>query len=154
MVTAIALRRMTPADAGDLIPAFDAMLPDDWRDGPLPNVARMAEVLADKRLIVIAAFSGKTPAGYVSGFVMPALNRDGSVAMLDDLLVAESFRGQGLGRRLVEAFKSVAKDIAAPPVSMWSGTGVDNIACRKAFDAAGGKPVDEAYVEYEWARLE
>lgn len=153
MVKNISIRRMAPDDAGDLIAAFDAMLPDTWRDGPLPNAARMAEVLADGRLIVIAAFERKTPAGYVSGFVMPALNRDGSVAMLDDLLVAEGFRSKGLGRRLVDAFKTTAKEVAPPPVSMWSGTGVDNVACRKAFEAAGGKPVDETFVEYGWARL-
>lgn len=154
MVKNMSIRRMTPDEAGDLIAAFDTILPDDWRDGPLPDEARMAEVLSDERLIVIAAFDGKTPAGYVSGFVMPALNRNGSAAMLDDLLVAEGFRSKGLGRRLVESFKSAVKEVAAPPVSMWSGTGVDNFACRKAFEAAGGKPVDETYVEYEWARLE
>lgn len=154
MVKDIALRCMTPGDAGDLIAVFDAILPDDWRDGPLPDAARMADALADKRLIVIAAFDGETPAGYVSGFFMPALNRDGSVAMLDDLLVADGFRNEGVGRRLVEAFKGAVKEIAAAPISMWSGTGVDNIACRKAFQAADGKPVDETYVEYEWTRLE
>ncbi|MHA7872669.1 MAG: GNAT family N-acetyltransferase [Hyphococcus sp.] len=150
----IAIRRMTPSDAGGLIAAFDAMLPDDWRDGPLPGEARMAEVLEDERVIIMAAFDGKTPAGYASGVILPALHRDGSVVMLDDLLVAERFRNQGLGRRLVDAFKTEATRAASPPVSMWSGTGVDNTACRKAFDAAGGKPVNETYVEYEWRRLD
>lgn len=148
------IRRMTPDDADDLIAAFDAMLPDDWRDGPLPDAARMTEVLSDERIIVIAAFDKKTPAGYVSGSVLPALNRDGSVVMLDDLLVAEGFRNQGLGRRLVEAFKHAAKGAATAPISMWSGTGVDNTACQKAFVGAGGEPDDEIYREFGWARLE
>lgn len=147
-------RRMTPDDAGDLIAAFDAMLPDDWRDGPLPDATRMTEVLSDERVIVIAAFDKETPAGYVSGFILPALNRNGSVVMLDDLFVAKGLRNQGLGRRLVEAFKHAAKVTASPPFSMWSGTGVDNVACQKAFAAAGGKPVGEIYREFGWTRLE
>ncbi|MEO1243081.1 MAG: GNAT family N-acetyltransferase [Pseudomonadota bacterium] len=151
---ACALRRMTPDDAGDLIAAFDAMLPDDWRDGPLPDAARMTEVLSDECVIVITAFDKKAPAGYVSGFILPALNRNGSVVMLDDLLVAEGYRNQGLGRRLVEAFKDAAKGVATAPIAMWSGTGVDNIACQKAFIGAGGKAVDEAYTEFEWKRLD
>lgn len=150
----ISIRRMTPDDAGDLIAAFDAMLPADWRDGPLPDASRMAEVLANEHLVVIAAFAEAAPAGYVSGFVLPALNNNGSVVMLDDLLVAESFRSQGLGRRLVEAFKVAAKKMAMPPVVMWSGTGVDNIACQKAFEATGAERVDEIYAEYEWEQLD
>lgn len=152
-MTEFEIRRLTPDDADAANAALDALLPADWREGALPSPERMREVLADTRVILIVAHAGGGAAGYVSGHVLPALHRDGSVVMLDDLFVAEPFRRRGLGRRLVDAFKKTVHEIAPRPLSMWSGTGVGNIACRRAFEAAGGEAEEDVYKEFAWVRI-
>lgn len=130
--------------------ALDALLPPDWRDGPLPSVERLKAILSDRRIIIIIAEGDNSPVGYVSGQIAPSLCREGDTATLDDLFVSSASRRRGIGKALVRAFRSEALTMASRPLSMWSGTGVDNLACRRVFESEGAKAVGETYVEYVW----
>ena len=62
--------------------------------------------------------------------------------------VAPSFRNQGIGRRLVQAMCEHAKTLGCK--SAWLGTETENLAARKAYEAAGGKLSEEPFVMYEF----
>jgi GNAT superfamily N-acetyltransferase len=55
----------------------------------------------------VAELSGKL-IGYVSGYSHPTFYAGGNTAWVDELLVVENHRGQGIGRELMEAFEEWA----------------------------------------------
>ncbi len=57
---------------------------------------------------------------------------------LHDLAVAADFRGQGIGRRLLEAVEQKAKQLACCKVTL--EVHEDNAAARSAYQAAGFRP--------------
>ena len=145
------LRPLGPTDAATAIAVLDAILPDDWRDGPLPDPAQMARALGHPgALLLIAETNAGLPVGCVSGTVTPGLLARVDVAFLDDLLVAREHRSRGLGRALVSAFRATAIQIAARPVAMWGATNVGNIGCDRAFRATGGVAEADTFREYNW----
>ncbi|MGF1620190.1 MAG: GNAT family N-acetyltransferase [Rhodomicrobiaceae bacterium] len=146
------IRKPGPEQADDAVRLLDALLPDDWREGPMRDAASMAETLRFPGTILIGAWDvDQRPAGYVSGLVMPALTQIGETAMLDDLFVAAPARGKGLGSALVRAFRKAALARRNGPLVMWGATATDNAACDRAFRAAGGSPDDgEIFREYRW----
>ncbi|MFQ5562087.1 MAG: GNAT family N-acetyltransferase [Parvularculaceae bacterium] len=144
------VKRATSGDAAKVRAAFDALLPPDWREGPLIPVKRLETVLSDPRVILILAEVEQSPVGFVSGRLTASLCGRGDTAILDDLFVKADSRGGGIGKALVRAFRAEALKTTSRPMRMWSGTGVDNAACRHVFEAEGANAVDETYVEYVW----
>lgn len=148
------IRRMAPHDAKEIIAVFEKLLPNDWRHGDLPGVDAVQNMLADRRFVLLMAFSGPAAAGFASGWLLPSVTHAGSIAMFDDLFVAPSDRRRGVGLQLVEAFRTLAISESEKPLVMWSGTGVDNAACQRVFAKSGAAPKGETYQEFVWPDVE
>lgn len=57
-------------------------------------------------------------AGYVLGFDHPAFFANGRVAWVEEIMVSESFRRQGVGRKLMEAFEAWAAEREAKLIAL------------------------------------
>jgi len=151
--TGYLIRRLGPEQAVEAVRLLDALLPDDWREGPMREVKSMADALCFTGTILIGAWNSGQPAGYAYGLLVPALTQTGETAMLDDLFVSASSRGAGLGSALVRAFRNVVLESCRGPVVMWSTTATDNSASDRAFRATGGSPDQgEILREYRWPK--
>jgi len=65
--------------------------------------------------------------------------------LMNDLFVAEAARGQGVGRALIEAGASVARDRGAHHLE-WA-TAPDNATARRLYDSTGAER--STWIEYE-----
>ena len=70
--------------------------------------AAFAQVLAAPGMHLAVAESSGALVGYVLGTSHPAFYASGPVAWVEEIMVREDFRRQGLGRRLMEAFEGWA----------------------------------------------
>lgn len=59
-----------------------------------------------------------TLVGYVAGYAHPTFYAGGNTAWVDELLVDDSFRGQGIGRALMDAFEAWAAGLGCTLVSL------------------------------------
>src|SRR4029079_4567253 len=67
------------------------------------------------------------------------------VVLLNDLFVAESFRGAGIGRSLIDATVEIARERGARAVRWW--TALDNRRAQRAYEAMDAQR--SAWFEYE-----
>jgi GNAT superfamily N-acetyltransferase len=80
--------------------------------------------LADPSSYLAVAEREGSLIGYVAGYSHPTFYAGGSTAWVDELLVDATFRGRGIGRRLMEAFEAWARSHACALVSLaTSGAG-------------------------------
>lgn len=104
---------------------FDEMVEADWRD----------EFFADPRHHLAAAFDGTRIIGMASG--VHYLHPDKPTEMfINEAGVAEAYRCQGIGRRLLRALLGHAATLGCE--SAWVLTETDNAAARRMYAAAGG----------------
>jgi GNAT superfamily N-acetyltransferase len=147
-----AVRRATLADAADV-----ARLLHDFNtefSEPVPEV----DVLADRVARFIergeATFllAGDGPEGVAEIRFRPSIMTGALDAYLEELYVAPSKRGQGLGRALLEAAMDVARSEGATRMEL--GTSEDDTAARALYESAGfsnreGKPDGPVMFFYE-----
>jgi ribosomal protein S18 acetylase RimI-like enzyme len=94
------VRRLTAADA-ELMQ--DPLLPvSDWRDERVPGLRHLESALANRGVFVFAAFDGKRPAGFVSGYRFPSLTKECDLVYIYDVYVAPPDRRRGIGRKLMD----------------------------------------------------
>jgi GNAT superfamily N-acetyltransferase len=93
-----------------------------------PAILQLAERFATSFVVEAAAFRASFPrllvepsacllvaeingsvAGYVLGFEHPTFYANGSVATIEEIMVAETFRRRGIGRKLVDSFSQWAR---------------------------------------------
>lgn len=67
-----------------------------------------AELLAQTEAFLAVAEANGEIAGYVLGFDHPTFFANGRVAWVEEIMVGEPFRRQGIGRRLIEMFEAWA----------------------------------------------
>ncbi len=102
-----------------LAPSDDGMLLGAWRDGELAGYA-----------CLYWHFSSLVPAETV---------------LMNDLYVAEAQRGEGIGRALIEASATIARERGAHQLE-WV-TSPDNRTARRLYDTLGAE--SEPSIEYE-----
>jgi ribosomal protein S18 acetylase RimI-like enzyme len=93
--------------------------------------------LANEKALILCAWQGKRLVGYAYARLEPKdwnslLDAHGA---LHDVLVSETARGKGIGRRLVERVQSELRERGAPRLVLH--TAVRNIAAQKLFAAVG-----------------
>ncbi len=89
----------------------------------------------------LVGVNGEKVAGFLSMiFYRSFLHKVGS-ALINELVVDETTRGQGIGRKLVEAAMAEARERGMDEIEV--GTETDNLAARQFYHAAG---FDEEYV--------
>lgn len=82
--------------------------------------ARLDDVLADQRTVLIAAEVDGVVSGVAALHVMPLLEHDGYRGRLTALVVDESCRGQGVGRRLVTEVEQEARRLGCRDMEVTS----------------------------------
>ena len=64
------------------------------------------------------AEAGEEVAGYVLGFDHPSFFANGRVAWVEEIMVTEAFRRQGIGRDLMEAFEAWANERGVKQIAL------------------------------------
>jgi GNAT superfamily N-acetyltransferase len=129
------VRRATPGDAPQV-----ARLLYDFQveyDEPTPDVEtlgeRYGELIRNREMTVLLVGDG--PDGFVQLRFRPWVYSAGLHAYLEELYVVPPLRGQGLGRRLVEAAIEAARAEGATHMEL--GTSEADVAARGLYESAG-----------------
>ena len=95
-----------------------------------------AEFFADPRHHLAVALDGETVVGMASGvrYVHPDKPPE---LFINEVSVSQPCRGQGLGRRLVDALQGHARTLGC--VAAWVLTEPDNAVARRLYASAGGE---------------
>jgi ribosomal protein S18 acetylase RimI-like enzyme len=149
---AAAVRRASASDARAV-----AQLLYDFQieySEPTPSVSVLAERYEEllRRGEMTILLAGKGPDGFAQLRFRPWVYSSGRHAYLEELYVAPPRRGQGLGRRLLEAAIETARAEGATHMEL--GTGEDDVAARALYESAGftnreGGPDGPAMLFYE-----
>ncbi len=146
--TAIEILRLRAGDAARMHAIVASLPPPEWRDETMPTIAYLARALSDARVIVLGAFDGEAPAGFVSAYRFPSLTAELDQVYVYDVWVGPEHRGRGIGRRLMDALTALCRDEGI--AEGWIGTDGDNIAAQRLYLAAGGTEAGRDFVEYEF----
>jgi GNAT superfamily N-acetyltransferase len=129
------VRRATPGDAphvGQLLYDFQLEY-----DEPTPNVEtlgeRYGELIRNREMTVLLIGDG--PDGFAQLRFRPWVYSAGLHAYLEELYVVPPRRGQGLGRRLLEAAIGAARAEGATQMEL--GTSEADVAARRLYESAG-----------------
>jgi ribosomal protein S18 acetylase RimI-like enzyme len=148
----VEVRRATPGDAPEV-----ARLLDDFQrefEEPSPGVEtlgeRYAELIRNREMTVLIAGDG--PDGFAQLRYRPWVYSAGLHAYLEELYVAPSLRGQGIGRALLDAALETARSERATHIEL--GTSETDEAARSLYESAGftnreGSPDGPAMLFYE-----
>ena len=95
--------------------------------------------------ILLGAWHGDEPAGYACLYWTFTSLVPAETVLMNDLFVDPAARGQGIGRALIEASASVARDRGAHRLE-WA-TAPDNDTAQRLYDATGAER--STWIEYE-----
>jgi GNAT superfamily N-acetyltransferase len=95
--------------------------------------------------ILLRARDGEEIVGYACLFWHFSSTRAVETVLMNDLFVAEEARGRGIGRALIEASASVARERGSHHLE-WS-TRPDNLTAQRLYDSTGAERSE--WVEYE-----
>lgn len=132
---------ITSADSRDL-PALVALLGElfaqerDFTPDPDKQLRALRLILAHPergRLFVLR--DGKRAIGMANALLTVSTAQGGPVVLLEDVIVAATHRGRGLGRRLVEHVLGWAREQGYPRVTLL--TDADNTPARRLYERLG-----------------
>ncbi len=112
---------------------------------------KLVEFLSDEcNVLVVAELDGK-PVGQALGYIVRRWDVKLPKLFLYSIDVAEMHRRQGIGRRLVEAFRQVGQESGCG--STFVPTSEQNIPAVRLHEAIGGKRATDSHaVIFEWVR--
>jgi ribosomal protein S18 acetylase RimI-like enzyme len=146
------IRHATADDAGEVGRLLDAF--NQEYDEPTPGADALAERarrrMADSDITFLLA--GDEPFGLAQVRLFRSMWSDGLQATLDELYVAPDRRGEGHGRKLLEATIELARERGA--VSIDLNTSEDDTAAMALYESAGftnreGRPDGPKMLYYE-----
>jgi N-acetylglutamate synthase-like GNAT family acetyltransferase len=114
-MNALQIRQATAADA-DAIARLLGQLGYPTDGVVVPE--RLNRLRANHRGVVLVAQRGDEVVGFATVHVLSVLNRPRDVAWLTALVVDESARGSGVGRRLVESVEDFARQSGCERLSV------------------------------------
>lgn len=91
--------------------------------------------LDDPKCHIIVAERGAQILGYLTLWLRPSLSHAGLCALIDDLVVAQRVRGQGMGRALLE--EALKRAQGAGCVEIEVSTGFDNQPAQSLYRSQG-----------------
>jgi ribosomal protein S18 acetylase RimI-like enzyme len=106
--------------------------------------------LADDANHLLIVYVGGEGAGFVSGTEITHPDKRQPELFLNELGVAERFRGRGIAKALVARIWQIARDRGCG--AMWVLTDESNVAARKVYGGAGGVRAGEPQLMFEWDR--
>jgi ribosomal protein S18 acetylase RimI-like enzyme len=98
-------------------------------------------LLADDRTVFVAAFDGETPVGFAFGYVLPRRQGRPTIFFVYEIDVGESYRRQGIGRRLMEELLFGQEDAFVL-------TDAGNEAAMALYRSLGGTRVDSVMWDF------
>ena len=119
------IRHASPADAPAIVAAYDWLLappgvrPPDW--SPATAADRVEAAIADNRATVLVADDNETLVGFATVYLDIVSVRFGQRAWVEDLAVAPHRRSSGIGKALLDAAKTWARDHGAARLALESG---------------------------------
>lgn len=105
------------AVTSELLAAFERLMPQLTK-APLPTQAELQALIDSPSRLIVARFPGET--GPIVGAACLGVFRtpSGLHAHIEDVIVDESARGQGIGEALVNALLNQARQMGLPGVSL------------------------------------
>ncbi|MDB5096293.1 MAG: GCN5-related N-acetyltransferase [Cyanobacteria bacterium RYN_339] len=132
---------IVPADVDAILPLiadyqrFYGQVPDDDRNraffGALPSGVQFA------------AMDGARAVGFVTLYFLPSSLTAASYCLLNDLYTLSEYRGQGVGRALIEHCRDYALEKGYPAIE-WM-TQRENVTAQRLYDSLPAERTDWAY---------
>ena len=98
--------------------------------------------------VLIAATEAAWPVGFALGYLLDRVDEARSMLFFYEIVVASDDRRRGIGKRLVEAMKAIAREQQV--TKMWVQTDPDNTAARELYQCAGGTECIDPNLLYVW----
>ena len=138
----VVVRVLAPNDAAML----DHVAPGVF-DDPI-DLQRCAEFFADPRHHLAVALDGDLVVGMASGVHYVHPDKRGPELWINEVGVSDAYRGQGVGRRLVQTL--VAHGASLGCREAWVLTSPDNDAAQRMYRAAGAIPHEEQSIMFTY----
>ncbi len=114
--------------------------------GNVPQT-HLQDLLSDGRNMVIAAFAGDAPVGFMVAYRFSGLAGK-TLVYLYDIEVEPGYRRQGIGQSLVMALIDICRDQRVDQI--WVGSSLSNRAACALWKATGATRVSDQYVEFTY----
>lgn len=128
-----AVTEMTP----EIQAALAHLLPQLNPNLPVPDAERMRRLVADRDVVLLVARDGKRIVGTTT--VIVYTTPFWIKARLDEVVVDESARSQGVGEALVKAALDVGRERGAQVAELQSGRGPGREAAHRLYERIGFK---------------
>ncbi len=137
------VRLAESADAAQISSLLQTLASSESSESPedLVDSVEGALVKPSDIMFVIRDDSSGPAKGMAVIHVIPALAEGGRQIYIDDLIVAENARGQGVGTRIMKAIVDVGAAVDATLIFLHARP--ENAEARKLYDSAGFKATDE-----------
>jgi ribosomal protein S18 acetylase RimI-like enzyme len=138
-----AVRLAEASDAAQISRLLQSLASTEWEGSPEDMAEAVEGALAKPSdIMYVIRDSGSGPAkGMAVIHVLPALAEGGRQIYIDDLVVAEDARGQGVGTRIMKAIVDIGAAVDATQIFLHARPG--NADARKLYEGAGFKATDE-----------
>lgn len=130
------IRRAGPSDVEAIAPLFDAYRQFYGRATDVSLARRfLTDRLTNEESVVLVARDGATPCGFTQLYPLFSSLRCRPVWILSDLFVTPTARRGGVGRRLMEAARTFAREQGAAAIEL--DTAHTNTAAQALYESLG-----------------
>jgi ribosomal protein S18 acetylase RimI-like enzyme len=143
----VEVRRLGVDDAPLAQAVWAGVRNGDTSCGALHRDAFARWLACDQRLFVAALDAGR-PAGFALGYVLERTDALRRMVLLYEVDVAEAYRRRGVGRRLVEEVKAIARACGAGKI--WCVAEAGNRAARALYTSTGSEVADGDFALFTW----
>ncbi|MFC2078580.1 GNAT family N-acetyltransferase [Candidatus Bipolaricaulota bacterium] len=149
MSESIEVRRLGPEDADLARETIRAIKTgEESSDAPSLPLATLQTWLSRASNILITATHDSLPVGFALGYLLDRVDQVRPMLFFYEIEVVATYRRKGIGSRLVEALKSVARERDA--LKMWVQTDPGSIAARALYRHTGGVECGNPDLLYVW----
>ncbi len=142
--------RLGAQDANRAAALFEDILDEEWLPEGVPAHDHIKRALSDTTCVFVVASVEENgtaeDVGFAMAFRLVSPLKPHAEAYLDDVFVAETHRGQGIGKALVEAVKTHMATANVPV--LWIATDADNEAMTGLMDKQMGSERTDDVVHY------
>jgi ribosomal protein S18 acetylase RimI-like enzyme len=136
-VTLHEVRRLKPEDVQLAEKAVNILKPARERDYKEVTADRMRDFLAEQRNILIVALKERSPVGFVLAYLLDRLDRNQTMILFYEIVVADRHRRHGWGKKMINELKKIGCDLNV--MEIWVLTDQSNSAAIALFQSTGAK---------------
>lgn len=135
----VEVRRLGVGDQQLAQTAMLLLVPEDERDGQVPSLEHLRQLLdSSSNCLILALLNGK-PIGFTIAYTMPQYERDGKMAYLFDIGVVPEHHRKGIASRMIGLLKECMHRQGVS--SVWVGADVNNTPAISLYESTGAKRV-------------